>query len=173
MTLDLGCLALVVVAAAAGAFAGATAQLVQLLAVAGGWLGARWAGPYLVPVLQGRVPAFAAHPIAGVAAFLGCTVATLLALRALLALTPLGRVRGTGGDRGLGALLGALKAGLALWVILSALAAWGKPLRLLGAELDPARSELVGLAREHGALGALGWGDRGGPPPRRSAAPSR
>jgi membrane protein required for colicin V production len=166
VTLDLVCLALVVTAAVAGAVAGAVSQLGQLAAVAGGWLGARWATPYVAPLLQGRVPAFAAHPLATVAAFLACTVVVMLLVRVVLVATPLRRVPGSGGDRGLGALLGAAKAALALWVVLSALATWGKPLPFLGGDLDPSRSELVGLAREHGALGMLSPAPRSSPTTR-------
>lgn len=155
MTLDLACMAVVVLAAVRGAFTGVIPRLVQLAAVLAGWAGARAMGPSVVPLLQGRVPPFAAHPIASVGAFLACSVLAWLVLRALLALTPLGRARGTGGDRAIGALLGGAQAALVLWVGLSALAVWARPIRVGGAELDPARSELVELAREHSALGAI------------------
>ena len=166
MTIDLVCLAVVVLAAIAGAFAGLLSQVTQLAAVAAGWLGARHLGPRLAPLLQGRVPAFAAHPLASVAAFLGCTVAALLVVRLLLAVTPLRRAPGSGADRGLGALLAAAQAALVLWIGLSALAVWGKPIRAGGVEVDPGRSELVGLARQHSALGSLAQRERE-PLPRR------
>jgi uncharacterized membrane protein required for colicin V production len=159
---DLACLAVVVLAALAGAFAGVLSQAAQLAAVAAGWLGARHLGPRLAPLLQGRVPAFAAHPLASVAAFLGCTLLAVIAVRLLLFLTPLRRAPGTGLDRALGALLAAAQASLVVWVALSALVVWGKPVHLGGLVLDPSRSELAALARQHSALGSLGdrLGDR-------------
>ena len=151
--LDLACLAVLVLASAAGAFAGALAQLASLGAVAAGWAGARWLGPRLVPVLHEDVPAFAAQPLASVIAFAVCAAVAALFLRTLAAAL---RGRGTLGrvDRAAGALLGGAKAGMVLWVLLSALAAWGRPVHLGPVNLDPAGSELVALAREHSALGA-------------------
>jgi len=155
VTLDRACLSILVLAAVGGAFAGALPQLAHVGAVVAGWAGARAVGPRIAPLLQGRVPAFAAHPIASVAAFVGCTLAATLAVRALLFLTPLRRIPGSRADRGLGALLAGLQAALVLWVGLSALAVWNRPVRVGGLELDPAGSELVGLARECNALGPL------------------
>lgn len=154
MTVDLASLAIVVLAAIFGAFAGAVPQLAHAAAVAAGWGGARVVGPRVAPWLQGRVPPFAAHPIAGVVAFVACTLVATLLARALVALTPLRRARGTGADRGLGALLGGVQAALALWVALSALAVWNRPLQLGTVRLDPATSELVGVARDCSAFGA-------------------
>ncbi len=156
MTLDLACLAVVVLAAAFGAFAGAVPQLAHAAAIVAGWAGARAFGPRIAPLLQGKVPAFAAHPIAGVVAFVGCTLVASLLARVLVALTPLRRAPGTGADRGLGALLGGAQAAVVLWVVLSALAVWNRPLQVGTVRLDPAGSELVGAAREWNALGALG-----------------
>lgn len=161
MNLDLACVLTVVAAAVAGAFGGAIRQLTRLGAVAAGWLGSRWLAPQLAPLLQGKVPAFAAHPIATVAAFLGCTVVALIAARLVLALTPLRRLPGSGTDRATGALLGAAQACVVVWVALSALASWGKPISLGGITLDPSTSELAGLARDLGTP-ARALGERGG-----------
>lgn len=155
VSIDLTCLGVVVLAAIAGTFAGVVSQVGRLAALAAGWLGARHLGPRLAPLLQGRVPAFAAHPLASLAAFIACTVAALVVIRVLLVLTPLRRAAGGGTDRALGALLAAAQAALVVWVGLSALAVWGKPIRAGGLELDPAASDLVGLARQHSALGSL------------------
>ena len=153
MTLDLACVVVVLLAAAGGAFAGALPQLANLAAVVGGWAGARAFGPRIAPILQGKVPPFAAHPLASVAAFVGCTVVAALVARVLLALTPLRSWRGGSADRGTGALLAGTQAALVLWVVLSAFAVWGRAVRLGGVELDPDASEMVGFAREYNALG--------------------
>ena len=152
-TLDLTCLALVLLAGVAGAVLGALSQLAQLAGVAAGWMGARVVAPALSPMLAGKVPAFAAHPVASVLAFAGCAfVATLLA-RALVRLaTPRGGAAG-GANRGLGAVLGAAQAALVVWVALSALASWGRPLGLGRLRVDPRGSELVAMAREWPAFG--------------------
>jgi hypothetical protein len=55
-------------------------------------------------------------------------------------------------DRALGAVVGGAKAMLALWVLLSALALWGRPIHLAGWDVDPRGSELVAFAGEHSAL---------------------
>ncbi len=155
-SLDLACLALVLLAAVAGAVLGAISQAGQLAAVAAGWLGARLLAPELAPLLAGRVPAFAAQPLASVLAFAGCAVAGTLLVRAFLGVAAR---RGGGADRGLGALLGAAKAALVLWVALSALAAWGKPFGLGRLRLDPRGSELVAAARERPAFGTPRGGE--------------
>jgi membrane protein required for colicin V production len=150
--LDLGCLAIVVLAAMTGAFTGALSQLASTGATAAGWVGARWLAPVVAPLLQGRVPAFAAHPLASVLAFAGCAAVAALSLRALGA-----AARSRGGlsgraDRALGALVGGAKAALVLWVLLSALALWGRPVHLGPVDVDPKGSELVAAARERSAL---------------------
>jgi uncharacterized membrane protein required for colicin V production len=150
--LDLACLAVVVLAACGGALAGAASQLASVGATAAGWAGARFLAPHLVPYVQGRVPAFAAHPVASVLAFGVCAAVGALALRALGAAL---RDRGgatTRADRALGAVVGGAKAMLVLWVLLSALALWGRPIHLAGWDVDPRGSELVAFAGEHSAL---------------------
>jgi membrane protein required for colicin V production len=156
MTLDLACLALVVLASVGGAALGAATQLAQLGAAVAGWAGARWLGPTLAPVLQGRVPAFAAHPIASAIAFAACAAAAMIVLHALVGLAGLvglGRAARGGADRGLGALFGGAQAAIVVWVGLSALAAWGKPVQVGRLHVDPRGSDLVAFAREHDALG--------------------
>jgi membrane protein required for colicin V production len=151
--LDLGCLAIVTLAAVAGALTGALAQLASTGATAAGWAGARWLAPAVAPLLQGRVPAFAAHPVASVLTFAGCATVAALSLRALGAAA---RARGALGgrvDRAVGALLGGAKAALVLWVLLSALALWGRAVHVGPVHLDPRGSELVAAARERSALG--------------------
>jgi membrane protein required for colicin V production len=153
-SLDLTCLGLVLLAGVAGAVLGALSQAAQLAGVAAGWAGARLVAPALAPLLAGKVPAFAAHPVASVLAFAGCAFVATLVARGLVRLaTPRGGAAG-GANRGLGALLGAAQAALVVWVGVSALASWGKPLGLGRLRVDPTGSELVALAREWPAFGA-------------------
>ena len=154
-TLDLACLAVVALASIGGAFAGAIPQLAHLGALVAGVAGARALGPMVAPLLQGRVPAFAAHPISVLLAFLACTVGVTLVVRLLFRFTPLRRIPGGRADRGLGAMLGGLQALVVVWVALSAFSVWNRPLRLGEFVADPSRSELVGLAREYNAFGSL------------------
>jgi membrane protein required for colicin V production len=151
MTFDEVSVVIVAVAAAAGAFTGARSQIAQLGGAAAGWAGARWLGPRLAPLLQGRLPAFAAHPVASVVAFAGCGLVAGVVLRAALGCAT--AKDGGGAHRGLGALLGGAQAAVFVWVVASALAIWARPLRLGPVDLDPARSDLVSLAAEHSALG--------------------
>jgi membrane protein required for colicin V production len=151
--LDLACLAMFLLSAGIGAVMGALAQLASAGATAVGWAGARWLAPHLVPLVRARVPAFAAQPVASLLAFCACAGVAALVLRALAA--ALGDDRGTLGrvDRSLGAIVGGAKAGVVLWIGLSALALWGRPLRFGPVDLDPTGSDLVAFAREHNALG--------------------
>ncbi|MFL5274660.1 MAG: CvpA family protein [Anaeromyxobacteraceae bacterium] len=169
--LDLACLAMILLSAGIGAFMGALAQLASAGATAVGWAGARWLAPHLVPLVRARVPAFAAHPVASLIAFGACAGVAALVLRALAA--ALGDDRGTLGrvDRGLGAIVGGAKAGVVLWIGLSALALWGRPLRFGPVDLDPTGSDLVAFAREHNALG-LGLGRANAPAPAPASPPA-
>ncbi len=153
MSLDLACVVVVAVAAALGAFSGALAHLFQLGAVALGWMGARSLAPRLAPLLQGWVPPFAAHPLAGVAAFVACTVAALLLARVLLLFAPRRNPPGAA-SRGLGALLAAAQAAVVLWVAFSALVVWGRPVHVGPLHLDPAGSDIARLVRAHSAFAA-------------------
>ena len=153
MSLDLGCLALVFVAAVAGAFLGALTQVAHLGAAAVGWWGGRAVAPWVEPLLRGRLPAFAAAPAAAVLAFVACTFAATVVLRAA-ARALAGQEGGGGTNRGLGAMLGGAHAALVLWVGLSALALWGRPVKLGRVDLDPRGSELVAFAGEHSAFAA-------------------
>lgn len=150
--------AMVLLAATAGAFLGAASQLAQLGAAVAGWAGARLLGPSLAPLLQGRVPAFATHPVASLVAFAGCALLARLALRLVLGLFGVKRAIGSGADRGLGALLGGAQGAVLVWVVLSALAVWARPVHVGPIHVDPAGSDLVDFAREHSALGSVGRG---------------
>jgi membrane protein required for colicin V production len=148
---DLACVAILSLAAVGGAFTGALPQCGRLAGAVGGWLGASALGPLLEPLLASRVPAFAARPLSSIAAFVLCAAAAWLAVRVGFRLA--GGTAGGGADRGLGALLGGAKAAVVLWVLLSALAVWGRPIQAGSLCLDGRSSDLVALAREHSALG--------------------
>jgi membrane protein required for colicin V production len=152
--LDLACVAILSLASVGGAVTGALPQCSRLAAAVGGWLGARAAGPLLSPLLEGRVPAFAARPLSSIAAFVLCAAAAWLGVRALFSLA--GGKAGGGADRGLGALVGGAQAAVVLWVLLSALAAWGRPIHAGSLHVDGGSSDFVALAREHSALGGAG-----------------
>jgi len=152
--LDFACVAVMSLASVGGAFTGALPQCSRLAGAVGGWLGASALGPLLEPLLAGRVPAFAARPLSSIAAFVLCAAAAWLGVRALFRLAG-GTARGSA-DRGLGALVGGAQAAVVLWVLLSALAAWGRPIHAGSLYLDGRSSDLVALAREHSALGGAG-----------------
>jgi membrane protein required for colicin V production len=155
VTLDQACIALMALAAVGGALLGALSQVSQLGAMSAGWAGARLLGPGVASLLRGKVPAFAAHPIGSMLAFAGCAATAAVILRAFLRLAGAGKVPGSGPDRGLGALLGAAQASVFLWVALSALATWGRPIQIGRVHLDPTHSDLVAFAAEHNALGTV------------------
>ncbi len=151
MTLDQVLLVALVAAAAWGAITGALVQLGRLVAAVAGWAGARWLAPELVPSLRTRLPAFAAAPTATVLAFVGCGLAAGVLVKVLLLGTRVRHLSGSGADRGLGALFGGAKAAVGLWVVVSAIAAWGRPIHLGPVNIDPSRSDAVALVREAGS----------------------
>jgi membrane protein required for colicin V production len=165
-SLDLACVALVALAAVGGGVTGALGQIASGGAAVAGWIGARVVGPRLAPLVQGHVPAFTAGPAATVLAFAVCAFAAWIALRALGASLRAG-TGASRADRGLGALLGGAKAALVLWVLLSALALWGRPVDLGPVHVDPAGSDLVARARDHGAIAAAHRALHGGAARRR------
>jgi len=151
VTLDLACLALLVLAALGGAFSGALRQLLQLAAGAVAFLAARALGPTLSLALSRHLPAQAAGPLARLGLFV--TVLALVSLGGRLLLRGLfGEALRGPTDRALGALLSAAKGGLVLWAALSALALYDKPVRIGGVTLDPAGSDFAEAAREHNLL---------------------
>lgn len=151
MTLDEACLIAVVFAALCGAFTGALSQLAQLCAAGAGFAGSRLFGPRLSRLIDSRVPLFVAPAAASLIAFVVCATVAGLAVRALLGAFARRERRG-GWDRALGALLGGGQAALVLWVALTALAVFGRPLKLGPVVADPRHSDLVAFARRHGAF---------------------
>lgn len=151
MNLDLACLAVLVLAALGGAVSGALSQLLQLAAGFAAWLAARALGPTLSLALARYLPPLAARPLARLGLFV--TVLVLASLLGRLLLRGLfGEALRGPGDRAAGALLSAAKGGLVLWAALSALALYGKPLRVAGFRVDPAGSDFAAVAREHNLL---------------------
>ncbi len=124
MRLDLAVLGLLGAAALYGAATGALRQLVSLAAVALAALAVRaWSGDVAAGLAR-EVSPFARH-LAPLLLFVGIFALASLAGRVLLGATGVSRaVRGPA-DRGLGALLGGAKGGVAAWVLLSALALAG------------------------------------------------
>ncbi|HZZ86102.1 MAG TPA: CvpA family protein [Anaeromyxobacteraceae bacterium] len=151
MTLDLACLAVLVLAALGGAFSGALRQLLQLAAGAAAFFASRALGPTLSLALARYLPPRAAGPLARLGLFV--TVLVLVTLLGRLLLRGLfGEALRGPGDRAAGALLSAAKGALVLWAALSALALYGRPVSLGGVSLDPASSDFAAVAREHNLL---------------------
>ncbi len=152
MTVDLVCLAVLAFAAIAGASSGALRQTVQLSAVVVGWLAARHLGPAVALGLAGHLPALIARAAASVLLFAGAAVLAGWTGHALLRAGGVARAVRSPADRGLGALLGAAKAALAIWVLLSALALAGGRVRAGGLRVDARGSEFAAVARGHNLL---------------------
>ncbi|HYG69556.1 MAG TPA: CvpA family protein, partial [Anaeromyxobacteraceae bacterium] len=151
MALDLVVLAVLVAAALGGAVSGALRQVVQLAAVAIGWLAARQFAPSVAEGFGRTVPGFVARPAASVLLFLGGAALVGFAGRAILNARGLAHaVRGPS-DRGVGALLGGAKGALVVWVFLSAATLAGA-FRLGPVHVDPDESDFAGFARDHNLL---------------------
>lgn len=154
MNLDLLVLAVLAVAALAGAASGALRQCVGLAAAVLGWLAARHLAEPVAAGLTRWMPGLAARATAPVLLFAGIFALGTLAGALLLRATGIaGVVRGPA-DRGLGALVGGAKGALVAWVLLSALllVAGGAP-RALG--LDLRGSDFAALGARHDLLRRL------------------
>jgi membrane protein required for colicin V production len=149
VTIDFACLGYLLFFAILGAFTGAVKQTVHLAGFALGYLAARTLGPSLVPLVPRGLPPVAAYSVANAAVFFLVFAVVHIAGRAILRRTPLGRVVHGAPDRGLGVLLGAGKAGLILWVILSALVFLDGPSKGFAWKFDDQGSDFCKLAREH------------------------
>jgi hypothetical protein len=149
LTVDLSVLLILVLAAAAGALAGALRQVFLALGAVAGWAAVRFgagpAGQLLERTLSPPLARAVAVPVLFVLAFSSVALVGRMLRR---------RATGVGGalDRALGALLGGGQAALVSWLALAALDLAGARLpRTLQAQL--ARSDLAALVREHDALG--------------------
>jgi len=149
VSLDAAILLVLLLFAVAGAIAGALRQLTTLVAALAGWAAARLGAPLVAPILFGA----AVRPWQRSATAIGCFAAGYL-VTSLLGRSLARRLHGPSGepgsaDRTLGALLGGAKAGLVVWILLSAVAlahgslGWG-PFRI-----DLRRSELAAFAARH------------------------
>jgi membrane protein required for colicin V production len=147
VNLDLAVLGAVVLLALAGAAWGALRQLTFLGAAVLGYLAARALAPAIGDGLAGSLPAPVSRVAAALLVFFGVLFGVSLAAHLFLRWMGGGRFWGPA-DRALGALLGAAKAGLVAWVVLSALAFTG-PVGPAWLRLDPRDSDFAALAREH------------------------
>lgn len=148
MTLDLVCLAILVLGAVLGALSGAVRQLFQLGVVVGAVLGARFFSEPVAAALGAFLPKAAARPVAAALVFVVLTIGLGLAARLVVGIADLaGALRGPV-DRGVGALLSGTKAALTLWLALSAIVLWGGTASLKRMKLNPERSDFASFARE-------------------------
>jgi hypothetical protein len=179
MVLDLLLLTLVCVAAGYGAARGALASGVGLAALLGAYAAALLAGPALGPGLAAAsgLPALLGAPVAGVMAFAFAYVVLGLGGRWLRGVEERRVGRRSALDRAGGALLGALRGGLAA-ALLAWLALLGDGLRAAGAApaLPPlggsTSTRLASSAVEAGTLAALGDGPAGRVTARLAARPA-
>lgn len=148
MTLDLVCLAILVLGAVLGALSGAVRQLFQLGVVVGAVLGARFFSEPVAAALAAVLPKAATRPVAAALVFVVLTIGLGLAARLVVGVADAaGALRGPI-DRGVGALLSGTKAALTLWLALSAVTLWGGTAPLKRMKLNPERSDFASFARE-------------------------
>jgi membrane protein required for colicin V production len=151
LALDLAVLAVLALAALLGAASGALRQVVQLAAVGVGWLAARQLGAPVAEGLARSVSPLVARAAASALLFAGVMALVSLLGAFVLRATGVARAVRSPADRGLGALLGGVKGGLVVWVLLSALAIAGTAAPR-GLALDPGYSQFASLARRHNLL---------------------
>jgi len=154
VVIDLVILGVVLLFAVLGALSGAARQVANLVALGTAYFAARHLGPLVAPRLA---EAMDAPLLAGViVGSLGVFLVVLLSVR--YALTELLRwllgaraEEGRGVDQFLGFLLGALKAGLVIYVLLSALTFVEQNVAVAGRKLgvSPRDSAVVVLARRY------------------------
>lgn len=145
MSLDLAVLGAVVALALAGAAWGALRQLTFLGAAVLGFVAARALAPAVAGGMAGSLPAPVSRVAAALLIFFGVLFGASFAAHLFLRWMGAGRFWRPA-DRALGALLGAVKAALVAWVVLSALAFTGP---VGPGWLDPRGSDFAALAREH------------------------
>ncbi len=126
MTLDLAIVAFLALASVIGAMTGALRQLVQLGAVLLAWIVARHLGADVARGIARTIPALVARAAGPALVFLGTFAAASLLGALLLRASGAWRAVRTPVDRAGGALLGAAKGALAVWVLLSAIALAGR-----------------------------------------------
>ncbi len=151
MTLDLVSAGLVVLLAVLGALSGALRQLLTLGGAVAGYLVAHLLSPPVANGLARTLPAPVARATAGLVLFFATFVLVMLVGNLVLHMGREGPRPGPA-DRALGTFLGAAKAGLVLWVVLSAVAVVDRPIGPGWLRLDPRPSDFAALAREHNVL---------------------
>jgi membrane protein required for colicin V production len=147
VTLDLAVLALLAVAALAGAASGALRQVVSLAAAALGLVAARAFSQPVAAGLAGSIGPLAKLAAPAVLFLGGFALASLLGA-AILRGTGVARVVHGPSDRAAGALLGGAKGALAAWAVLSGVALAGDALPARVARLARG-SDFAALARAH------------------------
>jgi membrane protein required for colicin V production len=152
VTLDLVILAVLLLFTVAGAFSGALRQVFKLAGVVAGWLAAVHLAPRLAPLVFRARPLPWQRSVTAVGTFVAVVVLVAVAGRLVRR-----AVQGPDGhpgptDRALGALLGGAKAGLAAWVVLSALALAGGKVALGPWSFDPRASDFGSFAARHNLL---------------------
>ncbi len=156
MNVDLTVLALLVLFAVLGARSGALRQLVMLASAVLGYLAARHFAPPLAAGFTRGAGQPVARALAGVLLFFAVLFAASFLGRSLIARIAGGQAMRGPADRGLGALLGAAKAALGLWVVLSAFVLVGRPLGPAAFRLTAGDSDFAELARDCNVLES--WG---------------
>jgi membrane protein required for colicin V production len=152
MALDLAAIAILALAAAAGASSGALHQLVQLAGMVVGWLAAWHLGAPVARGISRWLPEGTARGAAGLLLFVGFSILAAWVGHLFLATKGMSGTVRAPPDRGAGALLGGAKAGLVLWIALSALVLAGGRISFGRYALDRAGSDLAALAEEHNLL---------------------
>lgn len=157
MSLDLVAIGLVVLFALVGGLTGAWAQVVRIVALVGAWWTGRFLGLRYGPLLakEAGLP-----PLAGVvllAMALGFLLFVIVTVVGRWILRKLREGKGPGpADRAAGVLLGAVKSGLAVWLVVSVLVVFEKPVAGLGWKVDTRRSEVATLARRYNLVALAG-----------------
>jgi len=145
MTLDAAFIAVLALASAAGALAGALRPLFLAAGAALGWLAARHLSVPAGRLLERVLPAPVARAV-GAAVLFGATLALVTLVGRALSRGSSGQRRPA--DRAAGALLGGAAVGLAGWVALAAMDA-ASSLLPRGLERELAASDLASIVREH------------------------
>lgn len=152
MSIDLAAVAILALAAVVGSSSGALHQLVRLAGMFVGWLAAWHLGAPVARGFERWLPPTAARGAAGLLLFFGFSILAAWGGHRLLATRQVAGAVRSPPDRGLGAVLGGVKAGLFIWIALSALALAGGRVGLGRFAIDGAGSDLAALAREHNLL---------------------
>ncbi len=157
MTLDLVALGVVGLFAGVGAFTGAIGQLLSLVGLVGAWLTGRFVGLRFGPAVAAHFHVPAIVGVAGLSLVLGLVVFAAVALGGRAGVRRLRRGRGPSAvDRSLGILVGATKGGALVWLLMSLVVFFDRPLKGSPLHLDTRGSEVAVLARKGNLLAHSG-----------------